>query len=70
MNSNRGLRKIPVKKINAWDTFEVNQFKDKCQEPGEFINKLKLLTAHPIPFMGDLPLQQEMNSTEPIDSFI
>jgi len=31
---------------------------------------LKLLTAHPIPFMGDLPFAGEMDSTDPLDSFI
>ena len=58
------------KKVNAWESFEVNQFKVRNQEPGQIIDKLKQLTANDIPFMGDLPPPEDMDSTDPLDSLM
>jgi len=57
------------KKINAWEAFEVNQFKVRNQEPGQIISKLQQLTANDIPFMGDLPTE-DLDSTDPLDSLM
>jgi len=48
----------------------VNQFKVRNQEPGQIIDKLKILTANPIPFMSELPHPDELDSTDPLDSFM
>lgn len=58
------------KKVNAWENFQVNQFKVRNQEPGEIIDQLKMLTSQPIPFMGEMPPQEEMDSTDALDSFM
>jgi hypothetical protein len=49
-----GLRKKEPK-MNAWESFEVNQFKVRNQEPRQIIDKLKVLCSAPIPFMDELP---------------
>lgn len=61
-------KKLP--KVNAWEQFEVNQFKVRNQEPGHIIAKLKQLTASDIPFQGELPPDDDMDSTDPLDSFM
>jgi len=40
------------------------------QEPGQIIDKLKQLTANDIPFMGELPPPEDMDSTDPLDSLM
>lgn len=40
------------------------------QEPSQIIDKLKVLTAQPIPFMSELPSPEDLDSTEPLDSFM
>jgi hypothetical protein len=57
-------------KANAWEAFEVNQFKVRNQEPSQIIDKLRVLTASPIPFMAELPPSEELDSTEALDSFM
>jgi len=57
-------------KVNAWEHFEVNQFKVRNQDPGQLIDKLKELTAAPIPFQSELPAPEELDSTDPLDSFM
>ena len=56
------------KKINAWETFEVNQFKVRNQQPSVIIDKLKELISNDIPFMSELPPMDELDSTDPLDS--
>jgi hypothetical protein len=34
-------KKPAAKKVSAWETFEVNQFKVRNQQPGQIIDKLK-----------------------------
>lgn len=58
------------KKINAWETFEVNQFKVRNQQPSQIIDKLKELTSNDIPFMSELPSPDELDSTDPLDSLM
>ena len=63
-------RKKQLPKVNAWEQFEVNQFKVRNQEPSQIISKLKVLTASDIPFQGELPPDDDMDSTDPLDSFM
>ena len=70
--SNKSRRKsiAVAPKINAWADFDVASFKMRHQEPSQIIDKLKKLTATDIPFMGELPKDDELVSTDPLDSFM
>ena len=56
--------------MNAWETFEVNQFKVRNKQPRQIIDKLKELTSNDIPFMSELPPPDELDSTDPLDSLM
>lgn len=57
-------------KVNAWETFEVNQFKVRNQAPAAIIDRLRALTAQRIPIMGELPPESELDSTDALDSLL
>lgn len=60
----------PTPKLNAWESFQVNQFKVRNQTPGQIIERLKILTARPLPFQGRLPPASQLDSTDALDSFL
>ena len=40
------------------------------QDPAFIIEKLKALTSKDIPFMGDIPKMKDIDSTDPLESFM
>lgn len=65
--SNSVIVKEP--KHNPWELFDVSEFKN-VSEPIQIIEKLKALTQENLPFMGDLPTDEGLVSTDPLDSFM
>jgi hypothetical protein len=53
-----------------WDDIDADWFKNRSQDPEAIIEKLKTLTASFIPFQGELPEPEDLNSTDPLDSLM
>jgi hypothetical protein len=56
---------------NPWASFDPSIFnKSRGTEPATIISMLKMLTADDILFEGELPSEEEMDSTDPLDSLM